>query len=69
MSKFSPAIKFIFCGHFHHGWMQFMKGVEAPFIIHPSISPIFNNNPCVRLYTIEDTYEDYTDYCLDLMAG
>jgi len=65
---YGHVIDFIFAAHQHQSGFQLIGETGLAVVIHPSISPIFNNNPGFRHYQVSALQMDYTDYFLDLFA-
>lgn len=59
VSEYRENIISIYTGHYHSGFFQFISTI--PVVIHPSVSPIFGNNPGFRYYeSPEKNYYDFT---------
>ena len=58
----------ILAGHYHSTTFQLLDDFEIPVLVNPSLSPIYGNNPGVRLLALESNASNYSDYFIDLVS-
>lgn len=68
MYAYGHVVDHIVAAHQHQSGFQLIGETGLAVVIHPAISPIFNNNPGFRHYQVSALQMDYTDYFLDLFA-
>ena len=66
---YAQGVDFVFAAHQHESGFELIEGTNLAIVIHPALSPIYNNNPGFRYYEITETTQEYTDFFYDLLGG
>jgi sphingomyelin phosphodiesterase acid-like 3 len=68
VKEYAANIRIILGGHYHSGYFQLVG--NTPFVLNPSISPLFGNNPGFRHFDLEkNDYTEYTFNAFNTSAG
>mmetsp|Transcript_4804 Transcript_4804/g.8964 ORF Transcript_4804/g.8964 Transcript_4804/m.8964 type:complete len:446 (+) Transcript_4804:532-1869(+) len=66
LQRHQDKIDFVMSGHFHSTAFQLIPLTNLGILVHPSVSPIFGNNPGFRHYISKGSTFDFVDYFMNL---